>query len=112
MPLGEAMFTQRSIRRFRPDLIRVHDIQLILTAASKAPKGGNNQVARFLVVDDRALIQQFGPIYKEAWWAKRRDQFGWTRPEDIPSDQTNYQNACASRWAIRAAVLARRHAGS
>jgi nitroreductase len=66
MPLDEAMFTQRSIRRFRPDPIPV---------------------------EDRALIRQFGPLYKEAWWAKRHDQFGWTRPEDIPADQTNYQSA-------------------
>ena len=52
MPIGEAMFTQRAIRRFRPDPIPLEDIQLILEAAVKAPNGGNLQVARFLVVDD------------------------------------------------------------
>ena len=48
MPIGEAMFTQRSIRRFRPDPIPMDDIRLILEAASKAPSGGNQQPARFL----------------------------------------------------------------
>src|SRR6478735_7549787 len=48
MPLGEAMFTQRSIRRFKPDAIPLDDIQLILEAAAKAPNGGNQQIARFL----------------------------------------------------------------
>ena len=33
MPLGEAIFTQRSIRRFRPDPIPLADIRLIVEAA-------------------------------------------------------------------------------
>ena len=53
MPLGEAIFTQRSIRRFKPDPIPLADLQLILEAAVKAPNGGNQQLARFLVVTDR-----------------------------------------------------------
>ena len=83
MPLGEAIFTQRSIRRFRPDSIPLEDIQLILEAAAKAPNGGNQQVARFLVVNDPAKIREFGPLYREAWWAKRRDE-GFQGREDLP----------------------------
>ena len=41
MPLGEAIFTQRSIRRFRPDPIPLADVRLILEAAVRAPNGGN-----------------------------------------------------------------------
>ena len=83
MPLGEAIFTQRSIRRFKPDPIPLADIELMLEAASKAPNGGNQQVARFLVVTDRALIREFGRLYHEAWWAKRRDE-GFEGPEALP----------------------------
>ena len=83
MPLGEAIFTQRSIRRFRPDPIPIADVRLILEAAVKAPNGGNQQVARFLVVNDRATIQEFAVLYREAWWAKRRDE-GFPRFEDLP----------------------------
>lgn len=97
MPLGEAIFTQRAIRRFRPDPIHVEDIRLILEAAVKAPSGGNLQFARFLVVTDRARIREFGHLYHEAWWAKRRDNEGWTRPEDIPAENT------VSRSAMRLA---------
>jgi len=89
MPIGEAMFTQRSIRRFKPDPIPMEDIQLIMEAAAKAPNGGNSQIARFLVVTDRAKIQEFGPLYKEAWWAKRKDGLGWRGPEDVPPEQRN-----------------------
>jgi nitroreductase len=84
MPLGEAIFTQRSIRRFRPDPIPLDDVRLLLEAAVKAPNGGNAQIARFLVVDDRERIREFGALYREAWWAKRHDE-GFQRFEDLPS---------------------------
>lgn len=93
MPIGEAMFTQRSIRRLRPDPIPVEDIRLILEAAVKAPNGGNRQIGRFLVVTDRARIRAFGQLYHEAWWAKRRNEQGWTKPEDIPPEERNYRSA-------------------
>ena len=84
MPLGEAIFTQRSIRRFKPDPIPLADLRLIIEAAVKAPNGGNQQVARFLVVSDPTTIREFGPLYREAWWAKRRDE-GFQGPEDLPA---------------------------
>jgi nitroreductase len=94
MPIGEAMFSQRSIRRLRPDPIPTEDLQLILEAASKAPNGGNRQTARFLVLTDRATIRTFGALYREAWWAKRRDEGRpWTRREDVPAAEKSYQAA-------------------
>ncbi len=83
MPLGEAIFTQRSIRRFKPDPLPLADIRLMLEAAVKAPNGGNQQVARFLVLTDRASIREFAALYREAWWAKRHDE-GFRRLDDLP----------------------------
>jgi nitroreductase len=93
MPLGEAMATQRSVRRFKPDPIPIEDIHLIVDAAVKAPNGGNNQIGRFLVLTDRAVIREFGKLYHEAWWAKRREEKGWTKPADIPPEEKNYRLA-------------------
>ena len=64
MPIGEAMFTQRAIRRLDPHrpISQAH-LKVLLDAASKAPSGGNTQPARFLVVQDKD---------------------GWTGKEDIP----------------------------
>ncbi len=93
MPIGEAMFTQRAIRRFRPDPIPMEDIRLLLEAACKAPNGGNRQIARFLVVTDRALIREFGALYREAWWAKRWDDHRWTGPADIPVEDRTHRSA-------------------
>jgi len=83
MPLGEAIFTQRSIRRFKPDPIPLEDVHLLVDAAVRAPNGGNQQVARFLVVNDRATIREFGDLYHDAWWAKRRDE-GFHALEELP----------------------------
>lgn len=83
MPLGEAIFTQRAVRRFKPDPIPLEDVHLIVDAAVRAPNGGNQQVARLLVVNDRAMIREFGDLYHEAWWAKRDDE-GFHSPEDLP----------------------------
>lgn len=80
MPLGEAIFTQRSTRKLKQDPIPEADLRLILEAAVKAPNGGNHQTGRFLVVTDRAKIREFGALYREAWWAKRKDDHGWSGP--------------------------------
>ena len=54
MPIGEAMFTQRAIRRLDPEWpISDSHLKTILDAASKAPSGGNIQPARFLVIRSR-----------------------------------------------------------
>ena len=85
MALGEAMFTQRAIRRLDPDRpVSDEQLRTILDAGSKAPNGANTQPARFLVVRDREKIRAFGGLYHEAWWAKRRDEYGWTGKDDIP----------------------------
>jgi nitroreductase len=87
MPIGEAMFSQRSIRRFKSDPIRHEELELILEAAAKAPSGGNRQPARFLVLNDPDLIREFGALYREAWWAKRRDEGRpWTTRDQIPPE--------------------------
>lgn len=85
MPIGEAMFSQRAIRRLDPDRpVTDAQLEIILNAASKAPNGGNAQPARYLVIRDRAAIAAFGKLYFEAWWAKRRDAYGWSSKADIP----------------------------
>ncbi len=85
MTLGEAIFTQRAIRRLKPDPIPESDLRDVLEAATRAPSGGNSQPWHFVVVRDAGLREQFGPLYREAWWAKRRDS-GFHGPEDIPPE--------------------------
>jgi nitroreductase len=94
MPIGQAMFTQRAIRRLKPDPISREHLHILMEAAQKAPNGGNRQPARFLVIDDRAVIQEFAKLYREAWWSKRADEKQpWTRREDIPEHDKNHRAA-------------------
>lgn len=94
MSVGEAMFTQRAIRRMKPDPIPADDLRVIMEAAVKAPNGGNRQMARFLVVTDRQKIREFGKLYHEAWWAKRADEgHPWKRREEIPADAKTHRSA-------------------
>lgn len=95
MPLGEAMFSQRAIRRLRPDPLPAEALRTILAAAVKAPNGGNAQPWRFLLLRNREQVRAFGELYREAWWAKRRDQYGWRGPEDVPPEAANYRSAMA-----------------
>jgi nitroreductase len=100
-PIGEVIFSQRSVRKFKPDPIPVEDIRLILEAAVKAPNGANRQIGRFLVLTDRAKIREFARLYHEAWWAKRRDERGWTKPDDIPPEEKSYRSAMGLADEIR-----------
>jgi len=84
MPLGEAIYSQRAIRRLKPDPISDDDLATILRAAGRAPSGSNVQPWRFLVVRDAARKKQLAECYREAWWA-RRNAIGIHKPEDIPA---------------------------
>ena len=91
MNIGEAMFSQRAIRKLKPDPISDEDIKIILDSASKAPNGGNRQPGRFLVIKDRHKVKEFGKLYHEAWWAKRWDEGQWTKREEIPKEDKVHQ---------------------
>jgi nitroreductase len=107
MPIGEAMFTQRAIRRLDPDRPVSDDrIRLILDAGSKAPTGGNAQPVRTLVAKDPDLIRRLGDLYHDAWWAKRADELGWTPSQEIPANSP-YRPAArlASEFGSVPAVL-------
>ena len=92
MPLGEAIYTLRAIRRQKPDPIPEQDLREILEAGIHAPNGGNAQRWHFLVLKDQDLKTKFAALYKEAWWAKRKDE-GINGPQDIPPGKGNHQSA-------------------
>ena len=67
MPLAEAMRTQRSIRRLKPDPVDDTLIMKLLELALKAPSGGNRQNAEFVVVRDPAVKRGLGRLNRVAW---------------------------------------------
>jgi nitroreductase len=100
------MFTQRAIRRLQHDKpVGDADLKILLDAASKAPNGANSQPARFLVIRDRERIQAFGKLYHEAWWAKRRDEYGWKDKSDIPEGSAYRMPALLADEMVDAPVV-------
>ena len=92
MPLGEAIFTQRAIRRLTDAPISDEDLETIIAAGVRAPSGGNRQPWRFLAVRDQALKDQLAQWYVEAYWARRKER-GFSGPDDIPKDDSSGQAA-------------------
>ena len=92
IPLGEAMFTQRAIRRFKKDPIPADVMDDIMQSAIRAPNGGNNQGWHFIVVQDAEKRRQLAELYREAWWAKRADA-GIMGPQDIPPGKSSMRSA-------------------
>ena len=102
MPIGEAMFTQRAIRRLDPHRpVSDAHLKIILDAASKAPSGGNTQPARFLVVRNKDRIREFGKLYHEAWWAKRRTSTGGrARMTSLPAPSMRCRQGSPTRSSM------------
>jgi nitroreductase len=64
--LFEAIYSARSLRRFKPDPVPEEMITKIIDAAIRAPSGGNAQNWAFVVVRDSDQRQKLGMIYRKA----------------------------------------------
>ena len=104
MSLGEAIFSQRAIRRLKPDPIPDEVLDDIMQATIRAPNGGNTQQWHFVVVRDAELRRQLGELYHEAWWAKRKD-VGINGPEDLPPGKNTMRSAMRLANEIGAAPV-------
>ena len=49
---------RRSIRSFKPDLVDRETVEKIVSAASYAPSWKNSQIARYIVVENRQIIDK------------------------------------------------------
>ena len=58
MEVSEAILKRRSIRRWKPDPVEKEKIEMVLEAGRRAPSWGNTQPWRFIVVQDKAKIEE------------------------------------------------------
>ena len=65
--LFECIHSQRAIRRFSDAPVSDEALHLVLSAAIRAPSGGNMQPWYFVAVRDPALKRRLGEWYMEAW---------------------------------------------
>lgn len=72
MPLGEAMSTQRAIRRLKPDPVDDALVLRLIELALKAPTGSNAQSWEFIIVKDPAKKRAIGRLNRQIWtWYSR-----------------------------------------
>ncbi|MGL4370255.1 MAG: nitroreductase family protein [Spirochaetota bacterium] len=57
-----SIFKRRSIRKYTPDAVSDSDIEDILRAGMAAPSAGNQQPWHFIVIRDRALLDEIPNI--------------------------------------------------
>ena len=65
--LFEALFTQRALRKLKPDDVPDELINKLIESATKAPSGGDRQPWRFLVIRDPQTKRQIAEYYLRAW---------------------------------------------
>jgi nitroreductase len=58
MDVTEALLKRRSIRKWKPDPVEKEKIEKVLEAGRRAPSWGNTQPWRFIVVQDKAKIEE------------------------------------------------------
>ncbi|MBI3971954.1 MAG: nitroreductase family protein [Chloroflexi bacterium] len=96
----EAVYTARSIRRFRPDAVPDEMVHRILEAAIQAPNGTNAQSWRFVVVRDPALRRELGALYRQGF------------REVYPADRLANESDPNRRRVMRSAYHLAEHMGS
>ena len=62
----ENILTRRSVRHFRPNPVPDEELQLLLRAAMHAPSAGNSQPWHFVVVTDRAVLNEVPKFHTSA----------------------------------------------
>lgn len=65
--LFDAIYSQRAIRKLKPDPVSDELVHKLIEAATKAPNGGGREPWAFLVIRDAATKQQIGAWYLDAW---------------------------------------------
>ncbi|MGH3561359.1 MAG: nitroreductase family protein, partial [Mycobacterium sp.] len=67
MPLGEAMMTQRAVRRLLPDPVDDAVVLKCIDLALRAPTGNDGQNWEFIVVKDPGVKANLARRYRQAW---------------------------------------------
>lgn len=62
----EAIFTRRSIRSFTPQTVPPETLETLLKAAMYAPSAGNGQPWHFVVLDERAVLDEIPTFHPYA----------------------------------------------
>ena len=92
--LFEAIYSARSLRRFKPDPVPDEVIAKVLDAAIRAPSGSNQQTWEFVIVKDPAQRKKLGEVYRKGGAIMRSLYADRVKPAHMSEDA--YQRLLAS----------------
>ncbi len=105
----EAIRTRRSIRKYTDRPVETEKVKIMLEAAMLAPSAGNQQPWRFIVIDDKALLEKVPEINPNAPMAPKAPLAilvcGDLRLERFPGNWTADCSAAAENLLIAARAL-------
>ncbi len=96
MGLGEAMMTQRAIRRVYSDPVDDAIVLKCIELALRAPTGNDGQNWEFIVVKDRSVKEELAKRYRQAWKIQR----DVVLRRKIKTDESIAGIARAMQWQI------------
>lgn len=96
MPLGEAMMTQRAVRRVYSDPVDDAVVLKCIELALRAPTGNDGQNWEFIVVKDRRVKEELAKRYRQAWKIQR----GVVLRRKLKTDEAIAGIARAMEWQI------------
>jgi nitroreductase len=84
--LFEAIYSARSLRRFKPDPVPDDVITKVLDAAIRAPSGSNQQSWEFVVIKDAAQRKKIGDVYRKGGEILKALYTDRVKPEHMSED--------------------------
>ncbi len=96
MPLGEAMMTQRALRRVLPDPVDDAVVLKCIELALRAPTGNDGQNWEFIVVKDRRVKEKLAKRYRQAWKIQR----GVLLRRAVARDESMAKIVRAIQWQV------------
>lgn len=96
MPLGEAMLTQRAIRRVLPDPVDDAVVLKCIELALRAPTGADGQNWEFIVVKDPQVKAKLAKRYRQGWKLQRNVVLRYA----VTWDESMHKIVRAVQWQV------------
>lgn len=96
MPIGDAMMTQRAIRRVLPDPVDDAVVLRCIELALQAPTGNNGQQWEFIVVRDHGVKRRLARRYRQAWTIYKRVALRYL----VRQDDATARTVKAVQWQV------------
>ena len=74
MDIEEAIYSRRTIRRFKQDSVRIEILKKLIDFARIAPMGSNIQSLAYIIVTDSAMREKLFPLVQWAGYLPEKDR--------------------------------------